>query len=99
MIDVTKWKVRGPVATLTTEHSTWDIASEKWQPARGLVTTSFRPDGLVSATDFHNPDGSVAHSRWVYDDACHLMESSFQLGENHLEKQKDWRHARAPVTG
>jgi hypothetical protein len=40
MIDVTKWKVRGPVATLTTEHSTWDIASEKWQPARGLVTTA-----------------------------------------------------------
>src|ERR1700681_2787458 len=80
MIDATKWKIRGPVATLTTEHSTWDIAREEWEPPRGFVTTSFLPDGAVSATDFHNPDGSIAHSRWVYDGAGRLMESSFQLG-------------------
>ena len=86
MIDVTKWKVRGPVATLTTEHSTWDIAHEEWQPPRGFAITSFRPDGLVSATDFHNPDGSIAHSRWVYDDAGRLMESSFQLGDGPIDR-------------
>ena len=86
MIDATKWKIRGPVATLTTEHSTWDIAREEWQPPRGFVTTSFRLDGAVSATDFHNPDGSIAHSRWVYDDAGRLMESSFQLGDGPIDR-------------
>jgi hypothetical protein len=86
MIDFTKWKICGRVATLTTEHSSWDFAHEEWQPPRGLAITSFRPDGTVSATDFHNPDGSIAHSRWVYDAAGRLLESSFQLGDGPIDR-------------
>ncbi len=85
MSDVTKWKVRGPVATLRTEHATWDIAQEEWHPARGLVTTSFRLDGTASASDFHNPDGSIALSQWVYD-MGRLMESSFQFAGGPIDR-------------
>jgi YD repeat-containing protein len=86
MIDATKWKVRGPVATLTTEYSTWDIAAEEWQPARNVVATTFRPDGAAIAADYHNPDGSIAHSQWVYDDAGRLLESRFQLGGGRIDR-------------
>jgi len=86
MSDLAKWKVHGPVATLRTEHAAWDLAQEEWQPARGLVITSFRRDGSVSASDFHNPDGSIVHSRWMYDDAGRLMESNFQTGDGFINR-------------
>lgn len=87
MSDLAKWKVHGPVATLRTEHAAWDLAREEWQPARGLVITSFRRDGSVSASNFHNPDGSIVHTRWVYDDAGLLMESNFQLNDGPIERR------------
>jgi hypothetical protein len=86
MSDLAKWKVHGPVATLRTEHAAWDLAREEWQPARVLVITSFRRDGSVSASDFHNPDGSIVHTRWVYDDAGRLMESNFQSGDGFINR-------------
>ena len=99
MSDLAKYKVRGPLATLRTEHVTWDMARKEWQPARGFVTTSFRRDGAVSASDFHNPDGSVAHSRWLYDEAGRLIESSTQFNEGPLDRvvysyDKAGRHLR-----
>jgi YD repeat-containing protein len=87
MSDLAKWKVHGPVATLTKEHAEWDLAREEWQPARGLVTTSFRPDGSVSSSDFHNPDGSIVHTSWVYDDAGRLMESNFHRGDGPIDRR------------
>jgi len=48
--------------------------------------TSFRPDGLVSSSDTHNPDGSIALSRWLYDDAGRLTESHFQLNDGPVGK-------------
>ena len=104
MIDATRWRLRGPVATLTTEHSTWDISREEWQPPRGFAVTSFRPDGAVSATDFHNPDGSIAHSLWVYDVADRLLESSFQLGDGPIDRtvysyDEAGRHVRTVHVG
>jgi len=79
--DVTKWKVRGPVATLSTEFATWDLNQEAWQPAQSLTVVTFRPDGKASTSDFHNPDGSVAHTRWYYDDAGRLTETNFWLND------------------
>lgn len=104
MIDPTKKKLRGPVATLTTEHSTWDIAREEWQPPRGFAVTSFRRDGAVSASEFHNPDGSTAHSQWVYDAADRLLESSFQLGDGPIDRtvysyDEAGRHVRTVKVG
>ncbi len=99
MSDLAKYKVRGPVATLSTEHATWDMARQEWQPPRGLVTTSFRPDGAVSTSDFHNPDGSVLHSRWLYDEAGRLIESTTQFNEGPIDRtvysyDKAGRHLR-----
>jgi hypothetical protein len=74
MNDVTKWKAHGAVETLRTEFATWDLDQQDWQPPRGFTLTSFRPDGKVSTSETHNPDGSVVHSQWLYDDA-RLSES------------------------
>ena len=82
-----QYKVRGPVATLRTEHAEWDLAREQWQPARGVVLTSFRTDGQLSSRDFHNPDGSIVRTRWVYDEAGRLAESNVQLGDGPIEKR------------
>jgi hypothetical protein len=86
MSDVAKWKVRGAVETLRTEFGTWDLKREEWQPGRRFTTTSFRPDGAVSASDSHNPDGSIVHSRWVYDDAGRLTESNFQFNDGPVDR-------------
>lgn len=81
MSDVARWKVRGPVESLSAEFAMWDLNQEVWQPAGPTTVTLFRPDGKVSASDFHNPDGSVAHTRWYYDDAGRLTESNFWLND------------------
>jgi YD repeat-containing protein len=84
--DLAKWKVHGPVATLRTERAEWDLAREEWQPARGLVSTSFRRDGAVSATDFYNPDGSIVYSRSFYDDAGRLTETTSQFNDGPIDR-------------
>jgi hypothetical protein len=76
MSDVVKWKVHGAVATLRTESATWDLDQEDWQPARHFTLTSFRPDGSISSSETHNPDGSIAHSRWLYNGVDRLTESN-----------------------
>jgi hypothetical protein len=76
MSDLGKWKVHGPVATLRTERATWDAARQAWKPEPYFTETSFRPDGALSSSDTHNPNGSVAHSRWLYASSGHLTESN-----------------------
>lgn len=85
MNDVAKWKVRGSVKTLQTEFAVWDLNLESWQPAQHLTLTSFRPAGTVSASDTHNPDGSIAHSRWLYDEAERLTETRFCLNDGLVD--------------
>ena len=99
MSDLAKYKVRGPVETLRTEHVTWDMARKEWQPPRGFIATWFRPDGAVNASDFHNPDESVLHSRWLYDEAGRLTESNTQFNEGPIDRivysyDKAGRHLR-----
>src|SRR6266478_3688750 len=86
MSDVAKWKVHGAVETLRTEFATWDLNREEWQPARGFTITSFRPDGAVSTSDTHNLDGSIAHSRWLYDDAGRLAESNSWFNDGPIDR-------------
>jgi hypothetical protein len=74
MSDVATWKVHGPVETLRTEFTTWDPNQADWQPVEHFGVTSFRPDGKVSTSDAHNPDGSIAHLQWLYDDAGRVIE-------------------------
>ena len=74
MDDLTKWKVHGPVASLKTETATWDPNQQYWEPARYFTIASFRPDGTISSSDSYNSDGSIAHSKWLYDPSGRLME-------------------------
>jgi hypothetical protein len=86
MSDVTKWKVHGPVETLRTEFATWNLNQEKWQQTQSFTETSFRPDGAVSSSDTNNPDGSIVHSRWLYDDAARLTESNSWYNDGPIDR-------------
>ena len=86
MSDLAKWKVHGPVETLRTEFATWDPGQEAWQPLQHCTVSSFRPDGTISASDFHNPDGSIAHSRWLYNDAGRLTETNSWLNDEPIDR-------------
>ncbi len=86
MSDVARWKVHGAVETLKSEIAMWDLNRQEWQPAQRLTVTSFRPDGAVSSSDTHNPDGSIVHMRWVYDDTGRLAESSSQFNDGPVDK-------------
>jgi hypothetical protein len=86
MSDVARWKVHGQVKTLRTEFSTWDLNQDDWQPLKHFTLTSFRSDGTVSTSDTHNPDGSIAHSRWLYDDAGRVAESNFWMNDGPIDR-------------
>jgi hypothetical protein len=75
MSDLAKWKIHGPVATLRTERATWDAEGQAWKPEPYFTETSFRRDGALSSSDTHNPNGSIAHSQWLYDVLGRLTES------------------------
>jgi hypothetical protein len=87
MSDLAKWKVHGPVRTLRTEAATWDLNTEAWQPVQHYTTTSFRADGKISATDTYNPDGSIAHMRWLYNDAGRLTESNSWMSDEPISSR------------
>ncbi len=86
MSDVATWKVHGPVETLRTEFATWDPSRADWQPVEHFSVTSFRPDGTVNTSDAYNPDGSVAHSRWLYDDAGRVIESHSWMNDGTINR-------------
>jgi hypothetical protein len=86
MSDLAKWKVHGPVETLRKEFAIWDLDNEAWQPVRHYSTSSFRPDGKISATDFYNADGSIGHSVCLYDDAGRLTESNSSMGDGPVSR-------------
>ena len=86
MSDVAKWKVHGPVEALRTEFSTWDLKRDDWQPVEHFTLASFRSDGTISTTDTHNPSGSIAHSRWFYDDAGRVAESKSWMNDGPIDR-------------
>ena len=58
----------------------------------------------VSASDAHNPDGSIAHLRWLYDDAGRLAESTFGLDDGPVSRtlysyDEAGRHVRTVQLG
>jgi hypothetical protein len=84
--DVAKWKVHGPVEALRTEFATWDLNRDDWQPVEHFTLASFRSDGTISTSDAHNPDGSIAHSRWFYDDAGRVAESNSWMNDGPIDR-------------
>lgn len=79
--DVAKWKLRGPVHTLTTELADWDRNLDAWAAPRHRSVVTFRPDGSFSESEHHNPDGSVAVTKHVYDGDGQLTEAQFWTGD------------------
>ena len=86
MSDLARWKVHGPVTTLRSESATWDLDRQDWQPARHVYVVSFRVDGAILTLDAHNPDGTIAHSHWLYDDAGRLAESSSWMNDGPTDR-------------
>jgi hypothetical protein len=79
--DVDKWKVRGAVKTLRTEFAAWDLNQQEWQPPRHFSLVAFLPDGKISDSDHHNPDGSISHSKWFYDETGRLAETQYWMND------------------
>ena len=77
MTDLPKWNVVGPVHTIRREFAEWDETRQTWGLAKFLTETTLRPDGLTQDSSSHNPDGSVAHSAWLYDANGRLIEAQF----------------------
>jgi FixJ family two-component response regulator len=86
MSDLAKWKVHGAVETLRAEFATWDLNQEYWQPVRHFTLTSFRPDGTLNTVSTQNPDGSIVHSRWLYDHMGRLTESNSWLNNGPIDR-------------
>ena len=86
MSDLAKWNVRGPVQTLKSEFATWDQERQDWRPDRRITVASFEPAGSILSTDHHNPDGTIAHSRWFYDDAGRMLESNSWMNDQPMER-------------
>jgi YD repeat-containing protein len=86
MSDLVKWKVHGPVKTLKTELAEWDLSQDEWGPARSKTSCIFRSDGNISARDSHNSDGSIAHGRYLYNEAGSLTETDFWLNSGPSQK-------------
>ena len=86
MGDLAKWKIHGPVATLRTENAEWDTDRQDWKPARYFILTSFRRDGAIDSSETHNPGGSIAHSRWLYDSASRLTECDSWMDDEPAQK-------------
>ena len=79
-----QWNLRGPVYQLRSELAEWDISQEQWQAVRHCSLVLFRPDGKVIEREDHNPNGSVSRSKYSYDEAGRLLESTFQLDDGPL---------------
>lgn len=86
MSDLAKWRVHGPVKTLKSEFSTWDPDRQDWHPVKHFTVATFRPDGAISSMDTHNQDGTIAHSRWLYDDAGRVAESSSWMNDGPIHR-------------
>jgi hypothetical protein len=76
--DLANWDVHGPVHTLRTEFAEWNLSLERWQAARHFTLVRFDPDGKITESESHNPDGSVSRSSYAYD-AGRLQEARFGM--------------------
>jgi hypothetical protein len=81
MSDLAKWHVQGSVRTLKTEVAEWDLSQAQWGAPRGLTSSVFHPDGNICESHHRNPDGSIAHWSWLYDESGRLMETKFWLND------------------
>jgi hypothetical protein len=86
MSDLGQWDVHGRVETLRTEWGEWDKAKNDWQPSKRRTSGRFRPDGQVIGTEAFNPDGSIARTARLYNEAGRILETGFQMDDGPVSK-------------
>jgi hypothetical protein len=86
MSDLANWKVHGPVHTLRTEFAEWDLSLEQWKAAQHSNLARFHPDGRISESETHNPDGSIPRSGYAYDAVGRLQEVRFAMNDGAIGK-------------
>jgi YD repeat-containing protein len=77
-----KWNVHGAVRSLRTEFAEWDLTLEQWRAAHHFTLVRFRPDGAISESEHHNPDGSIVRSGYAYDAAGRMQEVRFGMNDD-----------------
>jgi hypothetical protein len=77
MRDLALWELRGPVRILRTHFAEWNPDTGDWWPLKNRVVAIFRPDGLLSEIEHHNPDGSVPREVRLYDEGGRLTEGQW----------------------
>jgi hypothetical protein len=86
MSDLIQFNVHGPVQTLRIEGAEWDLTGEMWLPPRSSNMVHFRHDGKISKSEHRNPDGSVSHSGYSYDESDRLTETQFQVNDGPIHR-------------
>jgi hypothetical protein len=86
MVSSGRWNLFGPVHTLRAEFTEWDVGREQWQAPRHVSVVQFRHDGSVSQLEYHNPNGSISTSKYIYNNAGLLMEVQSQLNDGPVTK-------------
>jgi hypothetical protein len=91
MSDLAKWKVHGPVRSVKTSYAEWDLAQEEWCAPRHHNEALFRLDGKVDETRHFNPNGTIARTKNIYNDAGLLSETQFWMGDS-LQNQTSFSY-------
>jgi YD repeat-containing protein len=81
MRDLDPWDLHGPVRALRTHFAEWNPDTGDWWPLRSRAVASFRPDGQLNESEYHNPDGSVVRHVRVYDEIGRLTEEQWWANE------------------
>src|SRR5215470_15440708 len=92
MSDIAKWKLHGHVHTIRTEFAQWDVTKEEWQPSQSFSIARYLPDGRISETEHHNPDGPVYRTTHSYDSLGRLIRvlRSDPDGVEHVSESRQY---------
>lgn len=82
MSDLGKWDLHGPVKTVKRESASWDANRNDWQAEQLFTAATFRRDGQIASTETHNPDGSIAHFRSIYDEQGRMVERGSWMNDD-----------------
>src|SRR5215470_8540209 len=74
MSDLERWGLRGAVRMLRSDFAEWNPEIGGWRPLKNRFVATFRADGQLSVSEYHNPDGSVPREVREYDKAGRLIE-------------------------
>ncbi len=87
MNEISNRKLIGSVRSVRIALAEWNAGQGVWEPLRAREVLVFRRDGGLERADYHNPDGSVATTSCVYDDAGRVTETRFRAGDGTVSRR------------